>query len=128
MAYSFVSSARDMEVFKRAYELSLKIHRASLNFPKHEQYGLADQLRRSSKSVCANLVEGFAKQINSKREFGRYIATSLGSCNEALLWLKYAQDLDYLSIEISQEWQNEYEQIAKMLNKLYQSISSNSNN
>ena len=112
-----------MEVFKRSYELSLKIHRASLNFPKHEQYGFADQLRRSSKSICANLVEGYAKQVNSKREFARYVATSLGSCNETLLWVKYAQDLEYLSKDVSQEWQNEYEQIARMLNGLYKAIS-----
>ena len=119
MGQDFVSSVRDMNVFKRTYELSLKIHKASLDFPKNEQYGLADQLRRSSKSICANLVEGFAKQINSKREFSRYVVMSLGSCNEALLWLKYAQDLNYLTQETSQAWQTEYEEIARMLNKLY---------
>ena len=122
MKENFVSSIRDMNVFKRAYELSLKIHKESLSFPKNEQYGLADQLRRSSKSICANLVEGFAKQINSKREFARYVVMSLGSCNEALLWLRYAEDLKYLSPKVAQAWQTEYEEISKMLNRLYQSL------
>jgi four helix bundle protein len=128
MRHGFVSSAKDMDVFKRAYELSLKIHQASLGFPQREQYGLADQLRRSSKSICSNLIEGFAKQINSKREFARYVVISLGSCNEVLLWLRYAGDLGYLSLETSQTWQKEYDEIARMLNRLYKSISNISNN
>ena len=52
-------NARDLKVFQRAYRLSLVLHRASLGWPRVEQYGgVADQLRRSSKSVCALLVEG----------------------------------------------------------------------
>src|SRR6476661_6778823 len=51
----------DLEVFRRAYRLSLEIHRSSLALPRIEQFALADQLRRSSKSICANLAEGFAK-------------------------------------------------------------------
>ncbi len=125
MGHGFVNSARDMDVFKRAYELSLKVHQASLSFPQCEQYGLASQLRRSSKSICANLIEGFAKQVNSKREFARYVVISLGSCNETILWLSYSQDLGYLSIESSQTWQKEYDEIARMLNKLYKSLSNN---
>jgi four helix bundle protein len=122
MGQDFVTSVKDMNVFKRSYDLSLKIHKASINFPQIEQYGLADQLRRASKSICANLTEGFAKQVNSKREFARYVIISLGSCNEVLLWLDYAQDLGYLPLELSETWQKEYKEVAKMLNKLYQSL------
>jgi four helix bundle protein len=56
-------TVEDLEVFKRAYALSLELHRASLDFPKIEQYGgLADQLRRASKSVCGLLAEGVGRQ------------------------------------------------------------------
>ena len=123
MGYGFASSAKELEVFKYAYELSLKVHQSSLTFPQSEQYNLADQLRRSSKSICSNLVEGFAKQVNSKREFTRYVVISLGSCNEVLLWLDYAKDLGYLPLETSQEWQKSYTEIAKMLNRLYKALS-----
>jgi 23S rRNA-intervening sequence protein len=52
-------NVRDLKVFQRAYRLSLVLHRASLSWPRVEQYGgVADQLRRSSKSVCALMVEG----------------------------------------------------------------------
>ena len=45
----------DLDVFRRAYRLSLEVHRASLEFPRIEQYALADQVRRASKSICANI-------------------------------------------------------------------------
>ena len=54
-----IESFEDLEVFQRAYRISLEVHRASLELPSHEQFGLADQLRRASKSICANLAEGF---------------------------------------------------------------------
>ena len=50
-----VKSFEDLEVFQRAYRLSLEVHKLSLGFPSIEQQGLADQLRRASKSICANL-------------------------------------------------------------------------
>ena len=49
-------------MFRRAYRVSLEVHRASLEFPAIEQRALADQIRRASKSICANLAEGFGRQ------------------------------------------------------------------
>ena len=67
-------NAEDLDVFKRAYALSIELHRASLNFPKIEQYaGLADQLRRASKSVCGMIAEGVGRQNRSTAEFRRYL-------------------------------------------------------
>ena len=79
--------AKDLIVFKRAYALSLLLHKASLAFPQIEQFALADQLRRCSKSVCANLFEGFPKQAQSKPEFKRYLGIAIGSANETELWV-----------------------------------------
>jgi hypothetical protein len=53
-----VERVEDLEVFRCAYRLSLEIHKSSLEFPRIEQFALADQLRRASKSICANLAEG----------------------------------------------------------------------
>ena len=53
---------QDLEIYQQAYKLALITHKLTLDFPKLEQYaGIADQLRRSSKSIVANIVEGFAK-------------------------------------------------------------------
>ncbi len=62
-----------LDVFKRAYRLSLSIHRASLNFPSIEQRALGDQVRRASKSICANIAGGFGKQRQSAADSGDFL-------------------------------------------------------
>ena len=90
-------------VFQRAYALSLELHRASLTWPKVEQYGgIADQVRRSSESVCALLAEGVGRSRASRPEFERYVVMALGSADEARLWCRYAEDLGYAS---ANRWQ-----------------------
>jgi four helix bundle protein len=112
----------DLEVFKRAYVISLEIHKASLTFPKVEQYGLADQIRRASKSVCANIAEGFGKQNHSNAEFKRFLHMAIGSADEMRVWSRYCLDLGYIGQTEWQRWRDEYEQIAKMLQGLGRSL------
>jgi four helix bundle protein len=115
-----VSSVEDLEVFRRAYAVSLDLHQASLQFPKIEQFGgLADQIRRASKSICANLAEGFGKQRQSNLEFKRYVLMAVGSSDEMQVWLKYCSDLEYIDQKTCERWRNEYRQIARMLQSLY---------
>lgn len=111
----FINSARNLEVYKRAYLISLEIHKVSLTFPKTEQYALADQMRRASKSICANLSEGFAKQSYSKAEFSRFIAMAMGSCGEMESWLSYAYDLNYIKEIQLNHFLSEYTAILGML-------------
>src|SRR5688572_12180076 len=106
-----VRSFEDLEVFQRAYRVSLLIHQASLGFPKVEQFGLANQIRRASKSICANLAEGFAKQRHSAAEFRRFVMMAAGSCDEMRVWLRYALDLGYIDQQTWQSWRDEYEEI-----------------
>ena len=89
-------SFEDLEVFKRAYRLSLEVHRASLDFPAIEQRALADQVRRASKSICANLAEGHAKWHRSPVEFARYVRIALDSADEMRVWSRYCLDLGYI--------------------------------
>ena len=112
----------ELEVFKRAYVVSLEIHKASLMFPQVEQYALADQIRRASKGICANLAEGFGKQTHSKVEFRRFIYIAVGSADEMRVWLRYCFDLGYIQEQQWQTWRDEYETIAKMLNGLVRSL------
>ncbi len=119
-----IKQVEDLDVFRKAYKLSLELHEKSLGFPKHEQYhGIADQLRRASKGICANLAEGFGKQAYSKAEFKRFIAMSIGSADEIRVWLSYSQDLGYLSKEESNQYREAYQTIAKMLSGLHKSWS-----
>ena len=116
-----ISTFEDLEVFKRAYRVSLEVHRITLTLPQAEQYGLADQIRRSSKSICANLAEGFAKQSYSAAEFKRYIQISIGSADEMRVWIRYCLDLGYIDQATWQHWRDEYQEIAKMLQGLSKS-------
>jgi four helix bundle protein len=114
-----VATVEDLEVFRRAYAISLDLHQASLKFPKIEQFGgLADQMRRASKSICANLAEGFGKQRQSNLEFKRYLLMAIGSADEMQVWLRYCADLEYMDQETCGRWRNEYRQIARMLQRL----------
>src|SRR4051812_33733733 len=101
-----IKAFEDLEVFQRAYKLSLEIHRVSLTMPQIEQYALADQLRRASKSICVNVAEGFAKQSYSAAEFKRFIQMSMGSADEMRLWIGYGYDLVYIDKAIWQRWRN----------------------
>src|SRR5271170_1134440 len=113
--HEFVSRVEDLEVFGRAYRLSLEVHRASLEFPRIEQWALADQVRRASKSICANLAEGFGKQRQSRTEFHRFVTMAPGSADEMQVWTLYARDLGYIGAETAERWQSEYREIARML-------------
>ncbi len=120
-----VSSFEDLEVFQRAYQVSLELHKESLLFPKIEQYALADQIRRASKSICANIAEGFAKQRRSSAEYRRYLLMAIGSADEMRVWIRYCLDLNYVDEAKSQRWCEEYIAIAKMLQVIYTRWSSN---
>ena len=116
-----ISSFEDLAVFQKAYRVSLELHRKSLEFPKHEQYGLAEQVRRASKSICANLAEGHGKQGHSVKEFKRCVSIALGSSDEMRVWLRYCLDLEYIEETEWQRWKESYQEISRMLQGLYRS-------
>lgn len=116
-----IRSFKDLDVYQKAYIASVELHKRTLEFPKIEQYALADQIRRASKSICANIAEGFAKQYDSNAEYKRYILIGLGSANEMLVWLDYAETLGYL--DNAAEFRDEYCSICRMLKALHKSRS-----
>ena len=121
----FVSRVEELEVFQRAYRVSLEVHRASLEFPRIEQFALADQVRRASKSICANLAEGFGRQQQSRPEFRRFLIMAIGSADEMQVWTLYCRDLGYIEVAAAERWQGEYREIARMLSGLHRGGSDN---
>ena len=103
-----------LEVYRKAYELALEIHQKTLQFPKIEQYELAQQLRRSSKSIPANIAEGMGKQESAK-EVCRFIRMAIGSCDESRVWLEFARDLGYMKESEQQQYDLGYQEIGRML-------------
>ena len=111
-----------MDVFQRAYKLSLEIHRVSLKLPKVEQYCMAAQMRRASKSIPANLAEGYAKRA-SQAEFNRFVQMAIGSADEMRVWLRYCVDLGYIGKDEWMKWKAEYVEVARMLTGLSKAAS-----
>ena len=106
-----------LHVFKKAYQLSLEMHRISLAFPDFEKMETARQLRRSSKSIVANIVEGMARQMSAK-DLVRFLRDALGSCDESRLWLDYAKDLGYIKEHEHRDWIERYCEVGRMTNGL----------
>ena len=119
MTGNVIQNHTDLRVFQLAFDTSLEIHKQSLQFPKIKHYALADQIRRASKGICANIAEGFAKQQHSKNEFRRYLLMAIGSAHEMDVWIRYCTQLEYVASETGQEWKQSYELIARMLQNLY---------
>lgn len=111
----FAKTFWELLVYQKAFSVSLDIDAASLGFPKHTQYGgVADQMRRASKSICANIAEGYGKSAYSG-EWRRFLLIALGSAQEMQAWCDYVLHLDYVSPETAREWDAAYVEIGKML-------------
>ncbi|MBI4743321.1 MAG: four helix bundle protein [Actinobacteria bacterium] len=103
-----------LEVYKRAMELSLVIHRISLDFPKHELHELGSQVRRSSKSIATNIAEGYGRKYYEK-DFRKFLINALASTDETKVHLDYACKLDYISKEIFENLEKQYQILGRQL-------------
>ena len=109
-------SYRDLEVYQEAYRLALEMHQLTLSFPDLERFVLAEQMRRASKSVPANIAEGWGLQ--SQRNFATFLGQALGSVNEMQVHLDFAKDLGYISQAGYAEWLDRYVVLGKRLYRL----------
>lgn len=113
-AYQELKGHRDLKVFQLAYKLAMEIFEASKSFPKEEKYSLTDQIRRSSRSVAANIAEGFRKRQYPKMFLSK-LADADGEATETQVWLDFARDCEYLPPEKCTTLTKGYEEIGKML-------------
>ena len=109
-----INSARDLEVYKLAFESAMEIFEISKRFPKEEQYSLTDQMRRSSRSVCANLAEGWRKR-RYKAVFVNKLTDSEQEAGETQTWLEFALKCKYINNETFKRLDEKYEHIFAML-------------
>ena len=107
-------SFKDLKVYRRAYELAMEIFRVSRTFPKAETYALTDQIRRSSRSVCANIAEAYRKRRYTKH-FTSKITDADGEPSETLVWIDFARDSGYISDNVHNSLIDGYQEVGKML-------------
>ena len=110
MDYSF----KRLKVFQKSYKLAMEIFELTKTFPKEEKYSLTDQIRRSSRSVCANIAEGYRKRKYPKH-FTSKITDADGECSETMVWLDFAEDCKYISKDTRDQLYTEYQEVGKML-------------
>ena len=107
-------SYKDLEVYKLARQLSLEIFEASKSFPKEEMYSLTDQIRRSSRSVGAQIAEAWAKRRYEKHFISK-LTDADGEQQETKHWIETALDCDYISLAQGKKWLERYASVGKML-------------
>ena len=107
-------SFKGLIVYKKAYKLAMKIFEISKSFPKEERYSLTDQIRRSSRSVCANIGESYRKR-QYKAHFVAKLSDADMENSETQVWMDFSLSCGYISEEIHKEMTNESEEIGKLL-------------
>lgn len=111
-----IRSHRELDTYKLSFKKSMEIFHLSKSFPNEEKYSLTDQIRRSSRSVSANLAEAFRK-----RKYPKYFVSKLSDCEgeaaETQVWLEYAFECNYIDKQTYMSLNSEYENIlGKLVN------------
>ena len=108
----------DLEVYKRAFDSAMRIYNLTKSFPKEETYSLTDQIRRSSRSVCANISECWRKR-RYKLLFINRLVDAEGEAAETQTWIQFSVKCAYLKRDTATELYQAYDDIIGMLVKMY---------
>lgn len=109
-----IKTHKDLQVFQTAFQSALALHKVSLSFPSEEKYSLTDQVRRSSRSVCANIGEAFRKRRYPK-SFIAKLSDSEAEAAETQIWLDFALAFGYIDNEKHAMLYDKYDHILSQL-------------
>jgi len=112
-----IKKCKDLEIYNLSFKLAMEVFEATKVFPTEERYSLVDQARRSSRSIPANIREGFAKR-KYPDVFTRHLNDALGSSEETLTWLEFGYQCQYMSKNKYDEFTQQYQKIGAMIYKL----------
>ena len=113
----YAKSFKDLEVYQLVRQLSLEIFKTSKSFPKEEMYSLTDQIRRSSRSVGAQIAEAWAKR-RYKKYFVSKLTDADGEQQETQHWIETALDCGYITAIYSKDLLERYASVGRMLNSM----------
>jgi len=109
-----IKSHRELEVYKMSFNTAMEIFEKTKGFPKEETYSLTDQIRRSSRSVCANISEAFRKRRYPK-SFISKLSDSEAEAAETQCWLEFSYECKYID---KKEFERLYDVYENILGKL----------
>ena len=112
-----VTTFRDLEVYKLAWQLSKEIFEVSRSFPKEEMYSLTDQMRKSSRSTGAQIAEAWARRKYEKH-FVSKLTDADGEQQETQHWIEISLDCAYLSEPVAKRFLSQYESVGQMLTSM----------
>jgi four helix bundle protein len=112
-----MSDFKKLTAYKKAHELAMEIFEVSKSFPKEERFSLTDQIRRSSRSVCANIAEAYRKR-QYKAHFISKTSDADMENSETLVWLDFAMDCKYLATDTKTVLAIKNEEIGKLLHHM----------
>ncbi len=112
-----IKSVRDLEVYKLAFAAAMQIFQITKAFPPEERYSLTDQIRRSSRSVCSNLSEGWRKRAYIAA-FKSKLADSMQEASETQTWLDFSLACKYITNETHADLNHRYEIILSKINNM----------
>src|SRR5688572_11194167 len=104
----------ELTVYKQAFDTAMQIFESSKSFPKEETYSLTDQIRRSSRSVCANLAEAWRKR-RYEAAFIAKLSDSEAEAAETQVWIEFAVKCGYLDRDVGSRIYPEYDEVIRML-------------
>ena len=110
---------QDLLAYQKGFSLAMKIFDLSKSFPKEEKYSLTDQIRRSSRSVCANIAEAYRKR-DYPRHFHSKLTDSDAENSETQTWLEFALACEYINQETFVLFSKENEEAGKLINYMIQ--------
>ena len=116
MSYGF----KNLDVYSISYQTAIEVFKISKNFPKEETYSLTDQIRRSSRSVCATIAEAYRKRVYPKHFISK-MTDADAECSETLVWLDFSLDCGYIDQSTHSKIKNDYEKLGRMIGSMIKS-------
>lgn len=116
-----MANFRELRVWERAHELTLRIYEVTASFPKEEMYGLTSQIRRSCISIPTNVAEGCGR--GGDPELARFLHIAMGSASELEYQLLLARDLTLLSVPNYDNLAHDLNEVQRMLASFIQKVS-----
>jgi four helix bundle protein len=118
MEKHLIRTHKDLEVYQSAFKLAMQIFQQSKSFPKEERYSLTDQIRRSSRSVCANLPEAWRKR-RYEASFLSKLSDAEAEAAETQVWIEFAVQCNYSDVEVGDILLTSYDHIlGKIVNMI----------
>ncbi len=115
-------SFRDLEIYQLSHQLAVEIHKMTLtSIPKFEQFEEGSQIRRSSKSISVNIVEGFGRR-NYKLDYLKFLIYSRASCDETLEHLAFLRDTNSLNAQDANYFAEKYTVLGRKIYRFIKSV------